>query len=199
MSPLIKVVLILFGLAYLISPADLIPDLMLPFLAGWLDDSVVLYCIYYLIRYGELPWFAFKKGRKGFPGTKPRTGVKANPSRPGPNNSRQSTTNQTRRQQAPGTDQRTKSGQTSGQNTTGQSARRQPNGKKPATLGKTPYEILGVSPDATWEAIQKAHKEKLKQYHPDKLYHLGEEFSNLANEKFLEIQNAYDALKKKQG
>ena len=198
MSPLIKTVLILFGLAYLISPADLIPDLLLPWLVGWLDDSVVLYCIYYLIRYGELPWFAFKKGRKGLPGSRQK---KPTPEPdPKPDQKAGPGASQRARRQAPrGQNTRFRHRQPEGSGNIGQQAYRQQNGNRPAAPVKTPYEILGVSPDASWETIQKAHKEKIKQYHPDKLSHLGEDFSNLANEKFLEIQNAYNTLKKKHG
>jgi DnaJ-class molecular chaperone len=52
-----------------------------------------------------------------------------------------------------------------------------------------------VDESASWADIQTAYKNKAKQYHPDKLSHLGEEFSTLANEKFLEIQQAYAKLK----
>jgi uncharacterized membrane protein YkvA (DUF1232 family) len=58
-----KILLVLLGLAYLISPVDLIPEMLVPFL-GWVDDGVVLYCIYYLIRYNRLPWTVFLKNRK---------------------------------------------------------------------------------------------------------------------------------------
>ncbi len=58
----------------------------------------------------------------------------------------------------------------------------------------TPHEILGISPDASKKDIQNAYKQAIKKYHPDKLSHLGKDFSNLANEKFLEIQKAYDTL-----
>jgi uncharacterized membrane protein YkvA (DUF1232 family) len=53
-----KILLVLFGLIYLISPVDLIPEILVPFL-GWVDDGVVLYGIYYLIRYNRLPWNLF--------------------------------------------------------------------------------------------------------------------------------------------
>ena len=32
------------------------------------------------------------------------------------------------------------------------------------------------------------------QYHPDKVYHLGEEFQAMAHVKFQELKRAYDAL-----
>ena len=61
----------------------------------------------------------------------------------------------------------------------------------------TPYDILGIKPGASKKEIHNAYKQAIKKYHPDKLSHLGKEFSNLANEKFLEIQRAYDSLKTK--
>lgn len=144
MSLYLKILLILLGLAYLISPVDIIPDLLLPFV-GWLDDGVVLWAIFHLIRHGTLPPFFMKKHPGG--NRPPRTGNKT-------------------------------------------SAKKQ-------ALPKSAHEILGVSPQASWDQIQTAYKNKIKQYHPDKLSHLGEDFSTLANEKFLEIQKAYDSLKPK--
>jgi uncharacterized membrane protein YkvA (DUF1232 family) len=59
-----KILLALFGLIYLISPVDLIPEFLVPIL-GWVDDGVILYVIYYLIRYNRLPWnLFFNKSRK---------------------------------------------------------------------------------------------------------------------------------------
>ena len=59
---------------------------------------------------------------------------------------------------------------------------------------KTPYEILEVSPTATREQIHTAYRERVKQYHPDKVAHLGREFQELAEERFKEIQKAYQHL-----
>ncbi|MCP3944261.1 MAG: DnaJ domain-containing protein [Desulfobacteraceae bacterium] len=56
----LKILLILFGLAYMISPVDVIPDLLLPY-AGWIDDAIVIWAISHLIRHGKLPGFFFKK------------------------------------------------------------------------------------------------------------------------------------------
>jgi uncharacterized membrane protein YkvA (DUF1232 family) len=51
-------------LIYLISPVDLIPEFLVPFL-GWVDDGVILYAVYHLICYNRLPWnFFFKKRNK---------------------------------------------------------------------------------------------------------------------------------------
>ena len=169
MSTLVKFVLILLGLAYLISPADLIPEMYLP-LVGWIDDSLVMVCLYHLIRYGRLPSFLFKKAGKQSFGKNEK----------GPE------TNGTFKQGA-----QNQSSYKS--NTTGQSTK----GEESAKSGplKSPYEILGVDASASWSDIQTAYKNKAKQYHPDKLSHLGEDFSTLANEKFLEIQKAYAELK----
>jgi len=61
---------------------------------------------------------------------------------------------------------------------------------------KDPYEILGVKPGASIEEIHAAYRAAAQQYHPDKVAHLGEELRELANTKFVEIQEAYNILTK---
>jgi DnaJ like chaperone protein len=56
--------------------------------------------------------------------------------------------------------------------------------------------VLGVSRSATHEEIEKAYRALAKQYHPDLVNHLGPEFKDLAHEKMVEIQRAYDELRK---
>jgi DnaJ-class molecular chaperone len=64
------------------------------------------------------------------------------------------------------------------------------------SIPKTPYEILDVSPGASQEEIKAAFKQLAGKYHPDKVEHLGDEFKALAEEKFKQIQEAYQTLKK---
>lgn len=58
-----------------------------------------------------------------------------------------------------------------------------------------PYKILGVEPSASQEEIQAAYRRAVQKYHPDKVSHLGKEFQELAQKKFIEIQKAYEQLK----
>jgi len=61
--------------------------------------------------------------------------------------------------------------------------------------GKNPYEVLGIKQTASLEEIKSAYRRLANQYHPDKVTHLGEEFKQLAEVKFKEIQEAYQDLK----
>ncbi len=63
---------------------------------------------------------------------------------------------------------------------------------------RTPYEILNLPPDADQEAIKAAYRKLANQYHPDKVSHLGKEFQDLAEQRFKEIQEAYQKLEGKQ-
>ena len=59
---------------------------------------------------------------------------------------------------------------------------------------RTPHEILNVPPGADQEEIKTAYRKLASQYHPDKVAHLGKEFQELAEQKFKEIQEAYQKL-----
>lgn len=55
-----------------------------------------------------------------------------------------------------------------------------------------PYEILGVSKDASPEEIKKAYRRLAKKYHPDN--YINNPLADLAAEKFKEINEAYEQL-----
>lgn len=66
------------------------------------------------------------------------------------------------------------------------------------TLDKA-YLILGLNRNATVEEIKTAYKQKIKDYHPDRVANLGEELRNLAAKKTTEINKAYEIIKKSKG
>ncbi len=55
-----------------------------------------------------------------------------------------------------------------------------------------PYEVLGLSKDASQEDIKKAYRTLAKKYHPDN--YVNNPLSDLAEEKFKEINEAYEML-----
>ena len=64
------------------------------------------------------------------------------------------------------------------------------------SIPKTPHEILDVPEGASQEEIKAAFKQLAGKYHPDKVEHLGDEFKALAEDKFKQIQEAYQKLKR---
>lgn len=57
-----------------------------------------------------------------------------------------------------------------------------------------PYEVLGVSPSASDDEIKKAYREQSRKYHPDS--YADNPLADLAEEKFKEVQEAYDQIMK---
>ncbi len=55
-----------------------------------------------------------------------------------------------------------------------------------------PYEILGISENASEEDIKTAYRELVKKYHPDK--YQNNPLADLAEEKLREVNEAYDFL-----
>ncbi len=62
---------------------------------------------------------------------------------------------------------------------------------------QSPHEILEIDKNATREEIQAAYRSMVKQYHPDRVAHLGKELQELANQKFIEIKEAYTSMLKR--
>lgn len=55
-----------------------------------------------------------------------------------------------------------------------------------------PYEVLGISPNASNDEIKKAYRDLSRKYHPDS--YVDNPLSDLAEEKFKEVQEAYDQI-----
>ncbi|MCZ6571383.1 MAG: DnaJ domain-containing protein [Deltaproteobacteria bacterium] len=67
---------------------------------------------------------------------------------------------------------------------------------KASESSSDPHEILGIDSSASGEEIQAAYKARMHEYHPDKVAHLGEELQKVAHRKAVEIQQAYEQLRK---
>ena len=57
-----------------------------------------------------------------------------------------------------------------------------------------PYEVLGISPSASNDEVKKAYRELSRKYHPDS--YVDNPLADLAEEKFKEVQEAYDQIMK---
>lgn len=61
------------------------------------------------------------------------------------------------------------------------------------------YKILEITADATNEEVKKAYRKMVVKYHPDKVATLGPDVQKAAEEKFKEVQHAYEAICKERG
>lgn len=73
--------------------------------------------------------------------------------------------------------------------------------KRPSAPAPTspndPLVVLGLDPTAMWDEIKTTYRQKVKQYHPDKVSHLAPEFREVAEERMRAINVAYDLLRKR--
>jgi len=58
------------------------------------------------------------------------------------------------------------------------------------------YKVLGINSNSTNLEIKKAYRRMANKFHPDKIAHLGEEYKNIAQEKFKSVSDAYHKIKK---
>ncbi len=61
------------------------------------------------------------------------------------------------------------------------------------------YKILEINKSVSDAEVKKAYRKMVKKYHPDRLQGLGEEHLKGANEKFQNIQAAYEKIKNERG
>ena len=61
------------------------------------------------------------------------------------------------------------------------------------------YKILEIDKTASNDEIKKAYRNMAKKFHPDKVIHLGKEHQEGAEEKFRQVQAAYEQLQKERG
>lgn len=55
-----------------------------------------------------------------------------------------------------------------------------------------PYQVLGVSPNASDDEVKRAYRDLSRKYHPDT--YANNPLANLAEEKFKEVQEAYKEI-----
>lgn len=61
------------------------------------------------------------------------------------------------------------------------------------------YSVLGISPSATNDEVKAAYRRMAMKNHPDKVATLGPEVQKAAAEKFRQVQEAYDTIKRARG
>ena len=61
------------------------------------------------------------------------------------------------------------------------------------------YRILEIEKSASDTEVKKAYRKMVKKYHPDKLQHLGESHVKGAEEKFKQVQKAYEQIQNERG
>lgn len=61
------------------------------------------------------------------------------------------------------------------------------------------YAVLGISPSATDDEVKTAYRRMAMKNHPDKVATLGPDVQKAAEEKFRQIQEAYETIKKQRG
>ena len=66
---------------------------------------------------------------------------------------------------------------------------------------QAPYEILKCNPSDSDDQIKRQYRRLVQEYHPDRIASLDlpQEFNQLAHDKFREITQAYEAIKKERG
>ena len=83
----------------------------------------------------------------------------------------------------------------------GSSGNRGPGSSTAGQSLSSAFNILGISENASESEIRRAYRKKASEYHPDKIAAKGlpKDFTELANKKFQEIQEAWETIRKSRG
>ena len=65
-------------------------------------------------------------------------------------------------------------------------------------MSKDYYKTLGVEKGASADDIKKAYRKLIAEYHPDKVQHMAPEIRQLAQQRTVELTEAYNYFKGKQ-
>lgn len=63
-------------------------------------------------------------------------------------------------------------------------------------IERKPHEVLGVAPDADAATIRQAYQKLISEYHPDKVAAMAPELRALAERRTMEINAAYERLRR---
>lgn len=61
------------------------------------------------------------------------------------------------------------------------------------------YKVLEINKSVSDDVVKKAYRKMAKKYHPDRVGHLGKEHQEGAEEKFRQVQAAYELIQKERG
>lgn len=64
-----------------------------------------------------------------------------------------------------------------------------------AAAEATPWSVLGLEEGSPWEAVERARRTLLQQYHPDRLGHVPPLVQQLAEREFKRVSEAYETLR----
>lgn len=66
----------------------------------------------------------------------------------------------------------------------------------PPVATPDPYEVLGIAPDATDEAVEQAWRRRMQEYHPDRVANAAPELRALAEQRAREANAAWESIRK---
>lgn len=71
--------------------------------------------------------------------------------------------------------------------------------KRTSTKTRDPWETLGIKRDASESEVKAAYHRSMRDYHPDKVAHLGADLRELAEKRSVEINQAYEKIQREKG